>query len=182
MALWLVLYAGYAATLGMEAVGGLEYAGHEPHHLLVAESLANDGLLAHPKTSGSKGMQAYVALDADAPVEEVHGYARRLAERLEKAYPKLIVSKMDKSVRRKKVLIDWSQNNRAKTTVAPYSLRARRCPTVSCPVTWEEVSNAAESEDGSDLVFESDAVLDRIERHGDLFAPVLELKQKVPKV
>ena len=134
--------------------------------LLVAKALADDGLLAHPKTSGSKGMQAYVALDAKAPVEEVHGYARRLAERLEKAHPKLVVSRMDKSVRRNKVLIDWSQNSAAKTTVAPYSLRGSEAPTVSMPVTWDEVEHTAST--GAPLRFELADAVERVEADGDL--------------
>ncbi len=134
--------------------------------LLVAEALAADGLLAYPKTSGSKGMQAYVPLDALAPVDEVHGYARRLAERLEKVAPKLVVSRMDKSVRRNKVLIDWSQNSSAKTTVAPYSLRGTDTPTVSMPVTWDEVERTATT--AAPLRFELTDALERVEAQGDL--------------
>lgn len=146
--------------------------------LLVAEALARDGLLAHPKTSGSKGMQAYVALDADTPVEEVHGYARRLAERLEKAHPKLIVSRMDKSVRRNKVLIDWSQNSAAKTTVAPYSLRGADAPTVSMPVTWDEVERTATK--GDPLRFDLTDALARVETDGDLLADLLTEAYSLP--
>lgn len=146
--------------------------------LLVAEALATDGLLAHPKTSGSKGMQAYVALDADAPVEEVHGYARSLAERLEKAHPKLIVSRMDKRVRRNKVLIDWSQNSAAKTTVAPYSLRGVDAPTVSMPVTWDEVELTATK--ANPLRFELADALERLETDGDLLAGLLGEAYPIP--
>jgi bifunctional non-homologous end joining protein LigD len=80
------------------------------------------------------------------------------------------------------VLVDWSQNHQSKTTIAVYSLRARQRPTVSTPVTWEEVEAAADSGDGSSLVFESGAVLERIEDHGDLFAPVLQLQQELPEL
>lgn len=146
--------------------------------LLVAEALANDGLLAHPKTSGSKGLQAYVALDAEAPVEEVHGYARGLAERLEKAHPKLIVSKMDKSVRRRKVLIDWSQNSAAKTTVAPYSLRGTDAPTVSMPVTWDEVERTASS--AAPLRFDLADAVERVEANGDLLHPLYTESHSLP--
>ena len=146
--------------------------------LLVAEALATDGLLAHPKTSGSKGMQAYVALDADAPVEKVHGYARSLAERLEKAHPKLIVSRMDKRVRRNKVLIDWSQNSAAKTTVAPYSLRGVDAPTVSMPVTWDEVELTATK--ANPLRFELADALERLETDGDLLAGLLTEAYPIP--
>lgn len=146
--------------------------------LLVAEALATDGLLAHPKTSGSKGMQAYVALDAAVPVDEVHGYARRLAERLEKAHPKLIVSRMDKSVRRNKVLIDWSQNSAAKTTIAPYSLRGADAPTVSMPVTWDEVERTATK--GSPLRFDLVDALERVEEDGDLLASLHDEAYAIP--
>jgi bifunctional non-homologous end joining protein LigD len=146
--------------------------------LLLAEALAADGLLAYPKTSGSKGLQAYVALDGAAPVDEVHGYARRLAERLEKRHPKLIVSKMDKSVRRRKVLIDWSQNNAAKTTVAPYSLRGRAAPTVSTPVTWSEVE--ATAHEGAPLQFDLADVPDRVAADGDLLSALHEDAHSLP--
>ncbi|HSI93275.1 MAG TPA: non-homologous end-joining DNA ligase [Jiangellaceae bacterium] len=147
--------------------------------LLVAEALAADGLLAYPKTSGSKGLQAYVALDGAAPAEDVHGYARRLAERLEKQHPELIVSRMDKRVRRRKVLIDWSQNNAAKTTVAPYSLRGRAAPTVSTPVTWSEV--AATAEDRAPLQFDLTEVGDRVATDGDLLARLHEEAHQLPR-
>lgn len=138
--------------------------------MVLAEALAADGLLCYPKTSGNKGLQAYVPLDGSAPVEDVHRYARELAERLEKEHPKLIVSRMDKSVRRRKVLIDWSQNNAAKTTVAPYSLRGREEPTVSTPVTWDEVE--ATAHDKGRLQFDFTDVLDRIDDGDDLLAPL----------
>jgi bifunctional non-homologous end joining protein LigD len=146
--------------------------------VLLAEALAADGLLCYPKTSGNKGLQAYVPLDGSAAVDEVHRYARELAEQLEKEHPKLIVSRMDKSVRRRKVLIDWSQNNAAKTTVAPYSLRGREDPTVSTPVTWDEVNATAEGE--APLQFDLADVLDRIEGHGDLLAPLHDEAYALP--
>lgn len=136
--------------------------------LLVAEVLAADGLLAYPKTSGGKGLQAYVPLTGEQPAEEVHGYARRLAERLAKLHPSLVVSRMDKSVRRGKVLIDWSQNSPSKTTVAPYSLRGGETPLVSAPVTWNEVE--ATARDGSPLAFGVEDVLARADADGDLLA------------
>ncbi len=89
---------------------------------------------------------------------------------------------MKKTEREGKVFVDWSQNHRRKTTIAVYSLRARERPTVSTPVTWEEVERAVEKEDADSLVFEAKDVLKRIEQHGDLFAPVLELKQKLPEL
>lgn len=146
--------------------------------VVLAEALAGDGLLCYPKTSGNKGLQAYVPLDGSAPVDDVHRYARSLAERLEKEHPKLIVSKMDKSVRRRKVLIDWSQNNAAKTTVAPYSLRGRDEPTVSTPVTWEEVEATARGD--ATLQFDFADVLDRVKEGGDLLAPLHDESYALP--
>ena len=89
---------------------------------------------------------------------------------------------MKKVEREGKVFVDWSQNHRSKTTIAVYSLRARERPTASTPVSWEEVEAAADSGDGSTLVFEAGAVLERVEQHGDLFAPVLELQQELPEL
>jgi bifunctional non-homologous end joining protein LigD len=137
---------------------------------LVREQLADADLTALPKTSGSKGLQLYVGLDAAAPWQEIHGYARSVAERLERDHPDLVVSSMRKSLRGGKVLIDWSQNNAAKTTVTVYSLRARPAPTVSTPVTWEEVEAATAP---GDLRFTAGDVLDRVRRTGDLFAPLV---------
>ena len=148
--------------------------------LRLRELFDHFGVECLAKTSGSKGLQVYVPLNNRTSYEETKPFAKAIAQLLEKQTPDRVVSKMKKVDRRGKVFVDWSQNHQRKTTIAVYSLRARERPTVSTPVTWEEVSNAAQSGDGSDLVFESDAVLDRIERHGDLFAPVLELKQKVP--
>lgn len=150
--------------------------------LLLAQALAEDGLLAYPKTSGSKGMQMYVALDGKAEVEDVHGYARRLAEQLEKEEPRLIVSRMEKRLRAGKVLVDWSQNNAAKTTVAPYSLRGRERPTVSTPVTWEEVERAARSTARSRLPLRFDYrdALARVDELGDLTAPLHEETYSLP--
>jgi bifunctional non-homologous end joining protein LigD len=149
--------------------------------LILAEALAEDGLLSYPKTSGSKGMQMYVALDGGSPVEAVHGYARRLAERLEKEHPKLVVSKMEKRLRPGKVLVDWSQNNATKTTVAPYSLRGREQPTTSTPVTWEEVEGAARSKARSRLPLRFDyaETLDRVDEDGDLMAPLHDEAHKL---
>ncbi|MBD0293303.1 MAG: ATP-dependent DNA ligase [Jiangellaceae bacterium] len=142
--------------------------------LLLAQALAEQELPAYPKTSGSKGMQMYVALDGRADAGEVHAYARRLAERLEKEHPRLVVSRMDKRLRRGKVLVDWSQNNATKTTVAPYSLRGRDEPTVSTPVSWEEVERAARSAARvrRPLRFDYRDVLGRVDELGDLTAPL----------
>jgi len=144
---------------------------------LVRDVLAGDGLVGYPKTSGSKGLQLYVPLDAQSPWEDVHAYARGLAQRLEREHPDLVVWNMKKELRRAKVLVDWSQNNAAKTTVAVYSLRARPAPTVSTPVTWDEVE-ACRAPD--DLRFTSDVVLARVAEHGDIFAPCLDGGQHLP--
>jgi len=106
--------------------------------------------------------------------------AKAIAQLLEKQTPDKVISKMKKVERENKVFVDWSQNHERKTTIAVYSLRARERQTASTPLTWDEVAEVADSGDKGKLVFESDAVLDRIERHGDLFAPVLELEQELP--
>jgi bifunctional non-homologous end joining protein LigD len=134
------------------------------------------------KTSGSKGLQIYVPLNGKASYEQTKPFAKAIAQLLEKQTPDRVVSKMKKVERKGKVFVDWSQNHQRKTTIAVYSLRARERPTVSTPVTWKEVEAAAESGDGSALVFEAGDVLDRIEHHGDLFAPVLELEQELPEL
>ena len=141
------------------------------------EHLAADGLAAYPKTSGSKGMQLYVPLVPERPWQDVHAYARRLAQRLEAEHPELVVWNMKKSLRGGKVLVDWSQNNAAKTTVAPYSLRARSQPTVSTPLRWEEVASCAAPED---LHFRAEDVLARVDTHGDLYAPLLRPERPLP--
>jgi bifunctional non-homologous end joining protein LigD len=137
--------------------------------LLLRPLLAADGLSPVVKTSGNKGMQLYARADGFASSEQTSAYAKGLAQRLENEHPELVVHRMTKSLRPGKVLVDWSQNSAAKTTVSVYSLRARERPTVSTPVTWDEVE-ACRSAD--DLVFTSDDVLARVERHGDLFAPL----------
>jgi bifunctional non-homologous end joining protein LigD len=107
-------------------------------------------------------------------------FAHALAQLLEHEHPQLVVSDMKKQIRTGKVLVDWSQNDEHKTTVAVYSLRAREHPTVSTPVTWEEVERALKKKDADLLVFEAKQVVARFEKMGDLFAPVLELKQRLP--
>lgn len=136
--------------------------------LWLRDALAGEGYDALPKTSGSKGLQLYVPLDPVRPSGESSAEAHRIAKALERQHPDAVVSNMRKELRRGKVLIDWSQNSPAKTTVAPYSLRARPRPTVSTPVTWDEVEAGANAEDP--LVFEHTDVLRRVAEHGDLFA------------
>ncbi len=143
----------------------------------VREVLSQDGLQAYPKTSGSKGLQLYVPLDPVHPWQRTHAYARHLAVRLEREHPGLVVHNMKKELRTGKVLVDWSQNNAAKTTVAVYSLRARPEPTVSTPLTWDEVEACAHADD---LRFTSDEVLKRVAARGDLFAGTLDGGQRLP--
>jgi bifunctional non-homologous end joining protein LigD len=141
------------------------------------------GVECFPKTSGSKGMQVYVPLNSPkTSYDETKPFAKAIAQLLEKQTPDRVVSKMKKVERKGKVFVDWSQNHRSKTTIAAYSLRARERPTASTPISWEEVEHAAEHEDANSLVFEAADVLGRIEEHGDLFAPVLELQQKLPEL
>lgn len=151
--------------------------------LRLREVLGQLELESFAKTSGSKGMQLYVPLNGKATYEDTRPFAQALAQLIAKQTPDEVLAKMGKKTDRSgKVLIDWYQNNERKTTIAVYSLRARERPTVSTPVTWEEVEAVAESGDGSSLVFEAGDVLERIEQQGDLFAPVLELKQQLPKL
>jgi bifunctional non-homologous end joining protein LigD len=149
--------------------------------MLLRGMFSHLGLESFPKTSGSKGLQVYVPLNNDhTTYDKTKPFARAVAETLEKAEPDLIVSRMTKSLRPGKVLVDWSQNDEHKTTVNVYSLRAKDRPTVSTPVTWEEVAACAEAGDASLLVFDSEQVLARVEEQGDLFAPVLSLVQDLP--
>jgi bifunctional non-homologous end joining protein LigD len=137
---------------------------------LLQPLLEADGLEPVAKTSGSKGMQLYARADGFDSSEQTSAYAKGLAQRLESEHPDLVVHRMTKSLRPGKVLVDWSQNSAAKTTVSVYSLRARDRPTVSTPVTWDEVADCGAAED---LVFDSADVLARVAEHGDLFAPLL---------
>ena len=140
------------------------------------------GMECFAKTSGSKGLQVYVPLNTSVTYTRTKGFAHSLAEFLERQFPDTVVSKMQKSLRGGKVLVDWSQNDDHKTTVNVYSLRAKQRPTVSTPVTWSEVSKALKKGDASFLTFEFDEAINRIEKTDDLFGPVLELKQKLPRL
>ena len=148
--------------------------------LWVRDLFGQLGLETCVKTSGSKGLQAYVPLNADLTYDQTKPFAQAVAQLLEKQHPELVVSSMAKERRKGKVLVDWSQNDEHKTTVNVYSLRARERPTVSTPLEWEEVEQAVEAQDADALVFTSDDVLDRVQRLGDLFAPVLEREQELP--
>jgi bifunctional non-homologous end joining protein LigD len=143
----------------------------------------NLGLQSFVKTSGKKGLQLYAPLnDPDVTFAQTKPFAKTVAELLEEAQPELIVSRMTKTERPGKVLIDWSQNDRNKTTVCVYSLRATERPTVSTPLQWDEVRSALDGGDPEALRFEASEVLERVSERGDLFAPVLSLVQKLPSV
>jgi bifunctional non-homologous end joining protein LigD len=146
--------------------------------LLLRKTLGHLGLECFAKTSGSKGMQVYVPLGGPNGFEvDTKPFAHALAQLIEREHGDLVVSRMKRELRGGKVLIDWSQNSRHKTTVAAYSLRARERPTVSTPLTWDEVEDP-----GAKLVFEAGEMVERVEDVGDLFAPVLELEQRLPEL
>jgi bifunctional non-homologous end joining protein LigD len=146
---------------------------------LVRELLVRWGLDAFPKTSGSKGLQLYVPLNSEVTYDDTKSLAHRVAAELTRSHPRLVVERMDKSVRGGKVLIDWSQNHPTKTTVAVYSLRAREQPTVSTPVSWDEVERAA-SDGTAGLSFDASEVLERVSAMGDLFSGVVSRRQEIP--
>jgi len=150
--------------------------------LRLRELFAGLGLECFPKTSGSKGLQVYVPLNPSSTYEATKTFARAVAQALERDQPDKVVSKQKRDLRRGKVLVDWSQNDAAKTTVAVYSLRARERPWASTPVEWDEVEAALRKRKHGveSLRFEAGAVIRRVEKRGDLFAPVLELEQKLP--
>lgn len=138
------------------------------------------GLESFPKTSGSKGLQVYVPLNTPVTYERTKNFARAVAQKLEQEHPELVVSKMLKKLRRGKVMVDWSQNDDHKTTVNVYSLRAKEEPSISTPITWDEVASAMKRK--KVLKFLPKDVFKRVEKHGDLFEPVLKLKQKLPSL
>jgi bifunctional non-homologous end joining protein LigD len=138
------------------------------------------GAISLAKTSGSKGMQVYVPLNTPVSYAQTKPFARRIAEALEQRMPKLVTSRMTKQLRPGRVLVDWSQNDAHKTTVTVYSARARERPTVSTPVSWEEVAACREQGDPALLTVETDELLERVASQGDLFAPLLSAKQKLP--
>jgi bifunctional non-homologous end joining protein LigD len=148
--------------------------------VILHDTLERLGVRSFAKTSGSKGLQLYVPLNSKASYAETKPFARAMAEALAASQPRLVVSNMKKSLRGGKVLVDWSQNDPHKTTVCVYSLRARERPTVSTPVSWEEVQRCLDARDPSLLSFEAGEALRRIEKRGDLFGPLLTLKQGLP--
>jgi bifunctional non-homologous end joining protein LigD len=125
-------------------------------------------------------MQVYLPLNTPTDYGQPKPFARKSAELLEQRMPELVVSRMTKRLRSGKVLVDWSQNDDHKTTVTVYSVRARERPTVSTPVTWEEVTGCLEDRDPELLTFDTEQVLERAADQGDLFAPLESLRQKLP--
>lgn len=146
--------------------------------LLIREVLQTIGLESWAKTSGSKGMQMYVPLNSPSSHEQASDFAHAVAQLLAKQEPSRVTANMAKKERPGKVFIDWSQNSRHKTTIAPYSLRGLERPTVSTPIDWDEVSDCA---DGEPLIFSAEDVLARIEVVGDLFAATATLEQELPR-
>jgi len=145
------------------------------------ELFDNMGLESFAKTTGSKGLQLYVPLNLPrVTFDQTKKLARSLAEHVTREHPQHVVYDMKKSLRKGKVLIDWSQNDDHKTTVCVYSLRAKEQPTVSTPVTWPELQKALKTNKPEMLTFQADHVLRRVQKMGDLFASVLTLKQKLP--
>jgi bifunctional non-homologous end joining protein LigD len=146
--------------------------------LAIRDVLDAVGLRAWAKTSGSKGMQLYVPLNTPCTHEHASSFALAVGQLLERERRREVLTSMTKAERKGRVFIDWSQNNRHKTTITPYSLRARPRPTVSTPVSWDEVTAAASNE--LELRFEATQVLQRVEALSDLFAPVLTVEQTLP--
>ncbi|MGI8926691.1 MAG: DNA ligase D [Tepidiformaceae bacterium] len=150
--------------------------------LWLRDLFADFGLQTFAKTSGSKGVQVYLPLNTPITYEETKPFAHAVAALLEGQHRESVVSKMAKNLRAGKVFVDWSQNHDSKTTVSVYSLRARERPTVSTPLAWDEVAAALAAEDAALLTFDSAAALSRVERLGDLFAPMLTLEQSLPRL
>jgi bifunctional non-homologous end joining protein LigD len=161
---------------GVDVVGCAEVA------LWLRDLLAGIGLCALAKTSGSKGLQVYVPLNTGVAYAQTKAAARAIAETIETRYPDRVVSRMARALRPGKVLIDWGQNTEHKSMVCAYSVRARERPTVSTPVTWDEVQDAVAAQDASLLVFELGDVLERVADRGDLFAPVLTTEQRLDQI
>jgi bifunctional non-homologous end joining protein LigD len=138
------------------------------------------GLECFAKTSGSKGMQVYLPLNTPVTYDETKPFAHAVARLLERQMPKRVVSNMSKALRTGKVFVDWSQNDEHKTTIGVYSLRARETPAVSTPVRWEEVAACAGAREATMLHFQAEDVLERVARMGDIFGPMVELRQELP--
>jgi bifunctional non-homologous end joining protein LigD len=148
--------------------------------LWLREIFEHFDLQSFPKTSGSKGLQIYVPLNTPTKYEFTKTFAHALAQLLEYDHPDMVVSDMKKQVRTGKVFVDWSQNDEHKTTISVYSLRARERPTVSTPVSWDEVEKCLKKKDPLLLVFEAKQTVARVDKLGDLSAPLLDLEQRLP--
>lgn len=149
--------------------------------LWLRDLLAQAKLKSFAKTSGSKGLQLYVPLNTSVTFDQTKDIAHQMAQNLEREHADFVTSKMSKAVRKGKVFVDWSQNDQHKTTICVYSLRAKDEPTVSTPVTWQEVENCLKKKKPDLLKFRSDQTVARVKKLGDLFEPVEKLKQKLPK-
>ena len=149
--------------------------------LWLRDLLGKMKLKSFAKTSGSKGLQIYVPLNTSVTYDETKDLSRVLAQHLDREHPDRVTSNMSKAVRKGKVFVDWSQNDEHKTTICVYSLRAREEPTVSTPVSWNEVENCLKKKNADLLKFRFDQVLERVEKLGDVFEAVERLKQKLPK-
>jgi bifunctional non-homologous end joining protein LigD len=149
--------------------------------LWLRELLGKMKLKSFAKTSGSKGLQVYVPLNTPVTFDQTKDLSRTLAQVLEREHADLVTSNMSRALRKGRVFVDWSQNDEHKTTICVYSLRAKEEPTVSTPVTWNEVANCLKKKKADLLKFRSDKTLARVEKVGDLFEPVEKLKQRLPK-
>jgi bifunctional non-homologous end joining protein LigD len=149
--------------------------------LWLRELLGKMKLKSFAKTSGSKGLQVYVPLNTPVTFDQTKDLSRTLAQVLEREHADLVTSNMSRALRKGKVFVVWSQNDEHKTTICVYSLRAKEEPTVSTPVTWNEVANCLRKKKAELLKFRSDKTLARVEKVGDLFEPVEKLKQRLPK-
>jgi bifunctional non-homologous end joining protein LigD len=149
--------------------------------LWLRDLLSEMKLKSFAKTSGSKGLQVYVPLNTAATFDQTKDLSRALAQHLEGQHPGLVTSNMSKALRKGKIFVDWSQNDEHKTTVCVYSLRAKEEPTVSTPITWDEIENCLKKKKADLLKFRCDRTLERVQKMGDLFHPVEEFKQKLPK-
>jgi len=148
--------------------------------LWLRDVLQQNGLQSFPKTSGSKGLQIYVPINLPISYATTKLFAHSIARLLSKNHPEQVVSKMFKELRTGKVFIDWSQNDSRKTTVVVYSLRAKEEPQASTPVTWDEVAACSQQRNRGLLTFDVHQTLERVEKMGDLFAPVLQIQQMLP--
>jgi bifunctional non-homologous end joining protein LigD len=167
------LHRPTALAFDLDPGEGVDVLGCAEIGLLLREVLDGMGLQGFVKTSGSKGLQVYAPLNGDVTYEQTKPVARAIAESLEKLEPRRVVSRMARALRPGKVLIDWSQNTEHKSMVCAYSVRAKARPSVSTPVTWDELEAALRSGDPAALVFEMADVIARVEQDGDLFAEVL---------